>query len=134
MTRPDGYVFKAYYKKPSGKTHEQWLSPAAYHRERISSTFTSARNRSREKGLPFDISVDYLLSIFPTDGLCPALRTPLVWGGARHNSPSLDRKRPDLGYVQGNVVFISDKANRIKTDATNEEVLAVAHYLTRIPN
>jgi hypothetical protein len=54
----------------------------------------------------------------------------MVWGiGVNDNSPSLDRKTPELGYVRGNVAFISTKANRIKSNATTEEIFAVAKYL-----
>lgn len=58
--------------------------------------------------------------------------TPLVWElgrGGGDNNPALDRKVPALGYVRGNVTFISNKANRIKSNATTEEILSVAKYL-----
>jgi hypothetical protein len=63
--------------------------------------------------------------------MCPALRIPLVWGGegGRSNSPSLDKKVPALGYVRGNVAFMSNKANQIKSNATTEEVFRVANFL-----
>lgn len=37
-------------------------------------------------------------------------------------SPSLDRIDSSLGYVEGNVWVISTRANRIKSDATLEEL------------
>jgi len=47
-------------------------------------------------------------------------------------SPSLDRINNLLGYVKGNVHVISMKANRIKTDATVEELEQVVSYLKKI--
>jgi hypothetical protein len=43
-------------------------------------------------------------------------------------SPELDRIVPSLGYVKGNVLVVSRRANRIKTDATVEELQQVASF------
>lgn len=48
--------------------------------------------------------------------------------GGGPNSPTLDRIRPDLGYVKGNVIVISGRANRIKSDATIEELRDIASF------
>jgi hypothetical protein len=36
---------------------------------------------------------------------------------------------PSLGYVPGNIRVISMRANRIKTDATADELRAVLRYM-----
>jgi hypothetical protein len=41
----------------------------------------------------------------------------------------LDRIIPELGYVKHNVVFISNRANSIKNDATERELYDVADWL-----
>jgi hypothetical protein len=41
----------------------------------------------------------------------------------------LDRIIPELGYVPGNVKIISMRANRIKTNATIEDIKNVLLYL-----
>ena len=38
------------------------------------------------------------------------------------SSPSLDRINPKLGYIKGNVRIICNRANRIKSDATLQEL------------
>lgn len=126
--REDGWRFKDHY---DGK--DRWVSPAAFHRFRVGAACVSARKRASAKGLPFDLNTDYLQQIFPEDGLCPALGIPLIWGDAdgRHNSPALDRKEPALGYVQGNVQWLSQRANCIKSDATTAQVCAVADFLRK---
>jgi len=53
-------------------------------------------------------------------------------GPRDRTSPSLDRLKPHLGYTKGNVAVISDYANRIKQDATPEEVMAVARWMETI--
>jgi hypothetical protein len=55
----------------------------------------------------------------------------MVWrtgSGILPDSPSLDRVIPELGYVQGNVIWVSHRANSIKQNATAEEILAVGQF------
>jgi hypothetical protein len=89
--------------------------------------FHRAKRRARMAGVPFTITEADL--VIPTH--CPALGLPLAHGEGKIDgaSPSLDRIRPELGYVKGNVVVISERANRIKTDAASAEILAVGRWL-----
>lgn len=129
--REDGYIFKQYYINRAGNECEQWLSPGAYHRYKIAQTLGSARRNAKKHGVPFDLDGEYLLSIFPSDWSCPALRMKLHWGDntGRSDSPSLDRIIPAKGYTRGNVRWLSQLANQIKTNATPEQVMAVAKFL-----
>lgn len=43
---------------------------------------------------------------------------------------TLDKKIPTLGYIPGNVFVISAKANRLKQDATVEQLQALINYMT----
>jgi len=91
---------------------------------------SSAKERSIKQNVSFDLTLDYLESI--TTDECPVFKTPFVWGqsnGKHPYRPSLDKVIPELGYVQGNVVFISLKANTIKQDITEKELYAVADWL-----
>jgi hypothetical protein len=92
----------------------------------------SAKHRAKRKGVPFNLTEADIE--IPTH--CPALGVPLVTRERGDSttfdypySPSLDRIRPELGYVRGNVVVISDLANRIKHTATADQIEAVAHWL-----
>jgi len=88
----------------------------------------NARQRARKAGVPCNISLTDL--VIPSH--CPALGIPLRpkpgKRGGGDNSPSLDRIRPELGYVPGNVIVVSRRANRIKNDATIEELEAIADF------
>ncbi len=95
----------------------------------------SARNRAKKQGLPFTIGVEDL----KIPKFCPVLGMELKRGTVknRNSSPSLDRIIPELGYVPGNVVVVSFRANRIKNDSSIEELLLVAAFydkLLKAPN
>ena len=92
--------------------------------------YNNAKGNAKRKGLPFNIE----LSDLTLPDVCPVLGIPLIRGsGARtDNSPSIDKIIPSLGYVKGNVVVVSWKANRIKNDATAADLRAVADFYCRL--
>jgi len=47
------------------------------------------------------------------------------------NSPSLDKLIPELGYVKGNITVMSVRANRIKNDATRQEIELLLHWMNK---
>lgn len=91
---------------------------------------TQARVRAKQKGLGCNLE----LADIVVPPRCPVLGLPLVVanGKCAANSPSLDRIDPHRGYVKGNVVVISFRANTIKNDATIEELASVLEWLRRI--
>ena len=96
----------------------------------------SLRKRAKATGLPCDITEHDIRSAFPADGRCPVLGTELIFGphgsrGKRTNA-SVDRLRPDLGYIRGNIAVVSMRANSIKQDATSVEILAVGAWVRRM--
>lgn len=92
-----------------------------------------ARHRAKKKGLPFELPLDHINEIWPPDNKCPVFGTPFVRGrvGPISTSPTFDQIEPDKGYTIGNVEVISNRANRIKSDATAAEVMMVAQYLLK---
>ncbi|MGZ2448490.1 hypothetical protein ACVIRO_001244 [Rhizobium ruizarguesonis] len=86
-----------------------------------------ARKRAREQGVQFSISKVDL--IFPER--CPVLDIPLFRsrGKPTDNSPTLDKIIPERGYVPGNIQIISYRANRIKNNATVDELQRIAAYM-----
>lgn len=96
----------------------------------IKRNLKSVRIRARKKNVPFDLTTDYLLSIWTNE--CPVLGVNLLFMCSKNNpnnQATLDRIKPELGYVKGNVVYISNLANRIKSNATSEQIKAVANWL-----
>jgi hypothetical protein len=89
----------------------------------------AAKERAKRAGVPFDLTEnDIMIPAF-----CPVfgvrLERALGSKGPGPNSPSLDRTIPSLGYVPGNVVVLSNRANRAKSDLTVDEVAALAEFL-----
>jgi len=63
--------------------------------------------------------------------VCPVLGIPLrqEFSGKRSDAtPSVDRIEPAKGYVKGNVVVVSWRANRLKGDATLAELRQLATF------
>lgn len=86
----------------------------------------ACRQRAKKAGMSYNLEKEDV--IIPT--YCPVLGIPLIVAehGKSDNSPSLDRHDNKKGYVKGNVEVISLRANRIKSDATYEELMAIALY------
>lgn len=61
---------------------------------------------------------------------CPILGLELKFhvGEAADNSYSIDRIRSDKGYEIDNIIVISQKANRIKNNATPEELARIEQF------
>ena len=59
--------------------------------------------------------------------ICPVFKVKMqiskIGNRTKHPySPSIDRINPSKGYVRGNLILISDLANRIKSDATADQI------------
>lgn len=86
----------------------------------------SAKDRAKKFNLPFDLTYEYLESIYT--GKCAVTQLPFVFQSGKNNiySCSLDRIKPELGYVKGNVRFTIWGFNLLKYTATDKEVLEIA--------
>jgi hypothetical protein len=89
----------------------------------------AAKRRAKTHNAPFTIS----LNDIHIPESCPIFGIPLEAGKVnfQDNSPSLDRKNPKLGYVPFNIWVISWKANRIKSNATLEELKTIVAALEK---
>jgi len=91
------------------------------------SMWHSCKKRAKKGDLPFDLTIEDL----EVPEKCPILGLELKAGNdsSREISPSLDRIVPELGYVKGNIRVISLRANRLKSDASIEELEAILKYM-----
>lgn len=107
--------------------HRQY-SAKHYRQNRVKYMLRDARLRATKAGVAFEITAADVE--IPT--VCPVLGVELVLdatqGGSPY-SPTLDRIAPEQGYVPGNVVVISKRANNIKSNATSDEVRRVANWM-----
>ena len=88
----------------------------------------AAKFHAKLQGVPFDIKAEDIHK--PTH--CPVFGIELKYYGqcGPHalDAASLDRKNPKNGYVAGNVVVVSFKANNLKGRTTPEELRALADF------
>jgi hypothetical protein len=85
-----------------------------------------AKIRATAKGLEFNIEKSDIL----VPEFCPVFGMKLVLGDGRPHdaSPSLDRIDNTKGYIKGNIVVVSHKANLLKRDATIAQLKQVVAF------
>lgn len=93
----------------------------------LKSSLWLAKERAVQQGVPFSLRYEDI----QVPEFCPVLgiRLERARGASTDSSPSIDRLVPSLGYVPGNVMVISQKANRIKSVGTVEDLLAIVRYM-----
>ena len=94
----------------------------------------ASKTKAKKQGVPHNITKEYIKSIIPKDKMCPILKVPFDFTKTKGNkihphAMSLDRIIPELGYVEGNVMWISHRANMIKGEATAKEVCLVGLFM-----
>lgn len=99
-----------------------------YARNPVKQLLAGARKRGK-KGVPFTITEADIV----VPEVCPILGIPLKRGVGKiaDTSPSLDKIIPELGYVPGNIQVISNRANRIKHNASLAELIKVGQWAVR---
>lgn len=98
----------------------------------LSSMIKNAKQRCKISERIIDIDDYYLLKITKGVVYCPVLGIEMVFGGTgtiKDNSASIDRFDTTKGYIQGNVWIISYKANRMKSDASIDDIKKVYDYM-----
>lgn len=87
-----------------------------------------SKNRAKAKSMAFDLTEED----FPTLPLfCPVLGIPLTYGAEGKTvdgSPSFERIDNSKGYIKGNVIIVSWRANNIKSNATLAELQAIVKF------
>jgi hypothetical protein len=111
---------------PEGKENEKsWRNN--YRRvHRLKRMLIEARYRAAKRGFEFTITLNDL----SIPDRCPILGIPIscLAESRADGSPSIERIDNSLGYVKGNVIIVSWRANRIKSDATLDELSKILEY------
>lgn len=115
------------------------IAKARYNHHKETNPFlhkaTRTRARSQSLKLPFDLDEDYLKSIWT--GECPVLKMPVFLherSRLDEFAAELDRFIPSLGYVKGNVAFLSRRANRLKNNVTTKELKELLEWMEKYEN
>jgi|TARA_R110000787_G_C13430240_1_gene445533 hypothetical protein len=118
------------------------MGSAEYHRKKSNQRYLDkpfwytnrdAKKRAKKLNLDYDLTEEYIESIYPKDGKCPALGIKLKKLDGS-NAPSLDRIVPELGYIKGNIQWVSKIANQVMSNATPDQVIQVGEYFKSVIN
>jgi len=90
---------------------------------------SAARIRAKKKGLEVSITEDDIT--IPT--ICPVLGIEITKENRRASdtSATIDRIDNNKGYIRGNVLIISYRANSIKRDGSMDELYKIYHYMRK---
>ena len=93
----------------------------------------ASKRRARIKNLPFNLTSNYLESIFPKNFRCPILNYKMRVSNKSLGrlSPTLDRINPRKGYTKGNVEFVANIANMIMSNATGKDIRKFVKWATK---
>ncbi len=124
----DGY--SCYCKDCSKiKNSNKYKKLSLEHSWKLRQTLRASKNRALKNNLEHTLTLEELEKLYPIDNKCPILGIDLFWGFPKDTSPSLDRIDSKKGYTYDNCQIISNRANRIKSDASFEELELVVKYL-----
>jgi len=144
--REDGRLFRGYGRSRNGNRYERWIDDGylarqrEYHRRKRGEDeqfrnlrrFCGRRSSAKKDGIEFTVTFDQIT--WPE--FCPVFGERIDYGlkghtGSRRNSPSLDRLDPKKGYVPGNVVVISQRANAAKQNLNSSEMRMLYDWMVR---
>lgn len=94
--------------------------------QKVTALLQNIRRRCIYKNIPFSVT---LTDLTPLPMVCPDLHIPIEYNNRRsatHNSASVDRIIPSLGYVPGNVRIVSRQANVMKQNASPTQLVQIA--------
>lgn len=123
----------AFQKGKLNKTHGGYSIDSNFSDRIKFQALVNIRERAKRRGYESDLEIQDLPNL--TDS-CPVLGIKYSKGSLKNKDfvPSVDRKNSNLPYLKkykDNLVFISHRANRIKSDATEEELQKILQYVQK---
>lgn len=123
----DGFCKTCMVKKRATHNERIKKDPFWYCKKLVS----QLRFRAKENGVPFNLTAEDLHGVLEHQGFkCKHTGTGLDFtlkgdGNYPHRDfPSVDRKVPRLGYVSGNIAWVTYAVNRMKNDLTEDEFIS----------
>lgn len=90
--------------------------------------FQRAKARAKKYNIKFTITEEDI----KIPKFCPLLHIKIQVGGSKDYSPSLDRINFKHGYIASNIHVVSWRANRIKNDATLDELIKIGKAAAKL--
>ena len=97
--------------------------------------YNNLKSSAKKRGIEFNLSlVDLNGLTFPVS--CPILGIPLRFniGQMRDDSYSIDRIDSSKGYEIDNIIVISNRANRCKSNLSYEELEKIGKFYNNLDN
>ncbi len=99
------------------------------HQKDLKEIYNRIKASAKKRNIEFKLSLSDLNNLtFPIT--CPILGIPIRYnkGKAQDDSISIDRIDSSKGYEIENIIVISWKANRLKNNATSEELQKISRF------
>lgn len=101
----------------------------------IKDRFYGAKHRAAKKNIPFNLTIEYLEKLWEEqNGICAIsgiVMSHTILEGKLDTNASIDKKEPSLGYIQGNVQFVCNRVNMMKSNMPIDNLL---HFCKLIIN
>lgn len=125
------YKGKKYYysncKKCNNKISRKYYTDTVEGRMR--KIFNAAKSRSIKQNAPFDITIDFIFDLFKKQkGKCFYSGTKMTSEIGR-TGISIDKKTPEHGYIEDNVVLTTWLVNNMKRDLTAEQFVEMCELI-----
>lgn len=124
------YEKKTYYTRKTTRPYSK-KGTLTDQQKHIKTLLACSRRRAKERGLVWEL--DEATLVIPE--VCPYLGIPLTYirgKGRIQSNISIDRIDNTKGYTMDNVEVVSDLANRMKQDATKEQLLTFAKNILNL--
>lgn len=126
-----GDIRYSYCKNCEAKRMEE-----RYKKNPIPQMLSNSRIRAKNKNIPYNIATKDINDIWPKDNKCPVLNINFEMGyknkKTKSHAPSLDRIEPKKGYVKGNILVVCDIVNRLKSDASIEDLRKISNFFINL--
>ena len=107
-----------------------------YRKNPIPQLYYNIKKRASLANVPFTLTKQDLKDLLEKTGdRCPVLGIKFIKNAdknTRDYSPSVDRIDPKKGYTKNNTIVISFLANRIKTDASLNDIKKVYDFYLKL--
>jgi hypothetical protein len=95
--------------------------------------FRLAKTGAKKRGLEFKISIEYIWRVFlKQKRICAISGVEITFGNAHQTgTASLDRIDSNKGYIKGNVQWVHKIVNRMKSNLSDEELIAWSKIISK---
>lgn len=88
----------------------------------------SLKSSATTRKVKYNLDPEYLESIWT--GKCAIFGTAIsLSSDGERPTAEIDKINPELGYIKGNVAWVCHKANRVKSDATLDELKRIIKFM-----